>query len=100
MSTRIQVILSRDERDRFRHCAQRRGLSLSAWLRQAGLRQQAEEQARPALDTPEALDAFFAACDDARGADGAEPAWEEHLAVIAGSRLSGLPGRLGGNPSP
>ena len=36
MATRVQVILDEAEREAFRAIAEQEGLSLSAWLRQAG----------------------------------------------------------------
>jgi Mobilization protein NikA len=35
---RLQVLVSRQEKEAFRQMAKREGLSLSAWLREAGLR--------------------------------------------------------------
>ncbi|HEX2464009.1 MAG TPA: hypothetical protein VHR17_05225 [Thermoanaerobaculia bacterium] len=85
---RIQVLLDPEERDRFRSLAQRRGLSLSAWLREAALHRAAEESESTRIRTVDELRAFFAQCD-AREL-GREPDWEEHLAVLDGSMREGL----------
>ncbi len=87
MPTRVQVILDPEERESFRALARRDGLSLSAWLRQAGRERASKSRVRQALDSPEALSAFFAECD-AREA-GREPDWSEHLAVLERSKLGG-----------
>jgi hypothetical protein len=85
---RIQVLLDPEERDRFRSLAQRRGLSLSAWLREAALHRAAEESESTRIRTVDELRAFFAQCD-AREL-GREPDWEEHLAVLDGSMREGV----------
>lgn len=84
---RVQVVMSEEERDRFRGQARREGLSLSAWLRTAGQERLAKAFERPRMQTREALDAFFQQCDE-REKSGSEPDWEEHLKVIASSRRS------------
>jgi hypothetical protein len=90
MSTRIQVVVDRHERDAFRARAMAEGRSLSEWLREAG-RQRLRDAAPTRLTDPDALDAFFAECDAAEEGAGVEPEWAEHLTVIAGSRREGLP---------
>lgn len=85
--SRVQVILENEERERFRGMAEREGLSLSAWLRQAGKDRMAAQQARTEISTVAELRAFFAACDARE--QGREPDWEEHLAVIETSRGAG-----------
>lgn len=88
MSVRIQVVLEPQEREAFRARARAEGRSLSQWLRDAGrTRLQASESG--ALQTPEDLTTFFAACDVRE--EGSEPDWTEHVAVIADSRRQGLP---------
>jgi Mobilization protein NikA len=84
---RIQVVLSEEERERFRGQARREGLSLSAWLRAAGRERLVNACERPGMKTTEDLDAFFQRCD-AREKGGSEPDWEEHLKVIESSRSS------------
>ena len=66
---RVQVVLSEEERDRFRGQARREGLPLSAWLRAAGQDRLAKACERPRMQTTEALDAFFQQCDE-RGESG------------------------------
>lgn len=87
MSRRVQVILDDEDVERFRRLAARRGVSLSAWLREAGRQRQAAEAAGAAIGTLDELDAFFAACDQRES--GREPDWEEHLRVITRSRGQG-----------
>ena len=84
---RIQVLLSPEEREAFRRMALSEGLSLSAWLRQAGLERLAASQAESRIESAAQLDRFFKVCD--AGQSGREPDWEEHLKVIAKSRSSG-----------
>jgi hypothetical protein len=84
--TRVQVLLEEGERERFRRQAAREGLSLSAWLRRAGLERLDARGARR-IGTVGELRDFFRAVD-AREA-GREPDWEEHEKVIARSRASG-----------
>jgi hypothetical protein len=85
---RIQVLLDPDERELFRRLARQRGLSLSAWLRAAALKQSAAENEVPRVRSVEDLRAFFAECD-AREV-GREPDWEEHLAALDSSRRDGI----------
>lgn len=86
MTIRVQVILDEADREAFRRRAEMDGLSLSAWLRQAGREKLAAHQPSP-IKTPAELRAFFAACDTRE--QGREPEWEEHLAVMDRSRSSG-----------
>src|SRR5262245_30170372 len=85
---RIQVLLDPHERELFRSLARQRGLSLSAWLREAALKQSALENEVPRLRSVEDLRAFFADCD-AREV-GREPDWDEHLAAIDSSKRDGV----------
>lgn len=89
MSSRVQVIIDDEEREAFRRRAASEGLSLSAWLRDAGRRRLAEHRPSP-LDSPQTLRAFFADLPDTD--TGQEPDWEQHLAVIAASRAEGTGG--------
>ena len=84
---RVQVLMEEEERERFRQLAQRSGLSLSAWLRRAGLEASARTDTDEALDSKESLREFFAACDARE--TGTEPEWEEHRQVIERSTRSG-----------
>ncbi len=83
MSTRVQVILGEEEREAFRSRAERDGLSLSAWLREAGREKLTAQEPAKRITSLEELRAFFATCDARE--KGREPDWEEHLAVIEGS---------------
>ena len=87
MTVRIQVLLSAEEREAFRRRAAGEGLSLSAWLREAGRDRLEEAKKRSRLDTPDTLREFFRVCDERE--EGAEPDWEEHLRVIGTARRSG-----------
>lgn len=83
VSSRVHIVLSAEERARFKAQAEREGQNLSEWLREAGRgRLAAAERSR--LATVADLDAFFAERDHAEL--GREPDWDEHLAVITGSR--------------
>ena len=80
MSVRVQVILDEEERERYRRLAEREGLSLSAWFREAAReRMRASETARE-IRSVEDLRQFFEDCDTRER--GREPEWEEHLEVI------------------
>jgi hypothetical protein len=89
MATRIQVVVDEAEREAFRAQAQREGVSLSAWLREAGRRRLEAERPRLRLQTAEELEAFFAAIPDTGGR---EPDWEEHKRVIGESMAQGQSG--------
>lgn len=84
---RVQVLMTPEEREAFRRMAREEGLSLSGWLRRAGLERLASAGARERIDEPEQLDEFFSRCDARES--GREPDWEEHLQVIRRSRQSG-----------
>jgi hypothetical protein len=84
---RVQVLVSEQEKEAFREMAEREGVSLSAWLRKAGLERLAESEQRDRLDSPEKLRAFFAACDERES--GAEPDWDDHKRMIEASKRSG-----------
>ena len=89
MALRVQVVLDEAERERFRREALAEGMSLSGWLREAARERLARRRNRR-LRTAEELDAFFAECNARNRTP--EPVWEEHLAVIAGSRARGAAG--------
>lgn len=86
MSSRVQVILSDEEREAFRQQARAEQMSLSNWLRQAGLKRLEAQQQRPIRTTAE-LHEFFASLPDDSGS---EPDWGSHLQVIEQSRRSGV----------
>lgn len=88
-SERVHIVLGAEERAAYRAAADRAGMSLSAWLRDAA-RARLDEQRSAALTTVDELDAFFASCDRREG-DAAEPDWVEHRAAIEESRTRGLP---------
>jgi hypothetical protein len=80
--------MSDADRDRFFHQARREGLTLSAWLRAAAHDRLRKQETASRLDSPTALTAFFAACDE-RSGEGVEPDWEQHRQVIDESRGRG-----------
>jgi hypothetical protein len=88
MSVRVQVILDEAEVSRFRSRARKESKSLSAWLRDAGRAMLVAEERRRLLDDKDALRDFFKACDRREGT-AAEPDWDEHKKVLAGSYRAG-----------
>ena len=84
MTIRVQVLLEEEEKELFVQEAQRAGMSLSAWIRDAGKERLKNRRARLKLETPNDLRAFFASCDARQ--EGREPDWEEHLRVIERSK--------------
>jgi len=86
--SRIQVVLDRTERDTFRAYAKAAGVSLSAWLRDAGQAKIAVQQRQRKLQTAAQLNDFFNECNASE--QGIEPDWAAHKAVIAQSRASGI----------
>jgi hypothetical protein len=89
MPERIHLVMERSEKERYRRAAARQGKTLSQWLREAADEKLAASELDRPLDTPEALDAFFAACD--RREEGREPDWEQQKERIAASRTRNLP---------
>lgn len=88
MTVRVQVLLSPEERERFRAVAEAEGMSLSAWLRQAGLTRLAGDGDRRRFGSVKELRGFFAECD--AGEEGREPDWAEVKKMIeAGTRSGG-----------
>jgi hypothetical protein len=90
MSTRVQVVLDEEERATFQEQARRESLSLSAWLRAAGLERLALKKPK-GLGDPQELLAFFARCERQEG-EGAEPDWEQHLQILDAARARGAAG--------
>lgn len=90
MAIRVQVVLDERERAAFRRQARLEGLSLSAWLREAGRERLSEQERMPRFADRESLTAFFERCDRHAG-EGKEPDWAEHRQVIEASRGEGLP---------
>jgi len=87
---RIQVLLPEEEREAFRRVASEAGLSLSAWLREAGHERLVAGRSARRFGTGEDLRGFFTVCD--RRETGREPDWNEHLDVMRGSRSHGESG--------
>jgi hypothetical protein len=85
VTIRVQVLLEEEEKELFAQEAQRAGMSLSAWIREAGKERLKSRPARLKLETPDDLRAFFASCDSRN--EGREPDWEEHLRVLERSKL-------------
>ncbi len=77
--------MSDAEREAFRRQAASKKMSLSNWLREAGLKQLEAEQDRP-IRTVEDLREFFASLPEEAGT---EPDWDEYLRVMAESRRRG-----------
>ena len=92
MSDRIHIVLDTEEKERFRELARREGKNLSEWIREAVRERAASYPDELRLDTPEALEAFFAECDRSHGPDAPpEPDWEDVKRLIAESKIQGLP---------
>lgn len=89
MTARVQVLLEENEKEVFQRRARQEGLSLSAWLKEAGKERLRARTGAPRFETPDDLRAFFAACDARE--EGREPDWEEHLAALERSKRSGAP---------
>jgi len=88
MTARVQVIVSEEEREQFRRLAERRGQSLSSWMREAA-RERAAEEPPKRLQTPDGFQRFFVECDVREG-EGREPDWEEHRRTLDRSLRSGV----------
>lgn len=93
LTSRIQVLLTPEERDTFRAEAARRGESLSAWMRGAAQERLARSRLVQPIQNVSELETFFETCDgiDEPGTE-REPDWDEHLRVMNESRRRGLPG--------
>lgn len=86
VAKRVQVIVDEREKERFERQADADGVSLSAWLRDAGRERLAARQARRRMTLGDLRKLFAAAT--AREV-GREPDWTEHLAAMEGSRARG-----------
>ncbi len=84
MADRIHIVLDEAEKERFRAEADRAGVTLSEWLRQAAREKLARRRHRIRLETPEDLTVFFRACD-AMAEGGEEAEWEIQRRVIENS---------------
>ena len=89
MSTRVQVVLDQEERERFRRQAHIENLSLSAWLREAGRDRLLRGKGSGRISNLKELHAFFQACDDSELGQGREPDWEDHLKLFTDSVAAG-----------
>ena len=89
-TARVQLVISDEDRERFRYQARREGMSLSAWLRAAAHDRLEQNQSRKTFQSVADLEEFFRECT-AREASTPEPDWEEHLRVINDSRRRGTP---------
>jgi hypothetical protein len=78
--------MTESERDAFRHEAERRGQSLSGWLRESGI-ERLEEESEKRISTAADLKRFFAECR--RQEKEREPDWKDHLRTIELSRNRG-----------
>ena len=86
-TVRVQVILSLEDRERFRREAMRQGLSLSAWIRQEAEKGLASAASRQVPGSADELQAFFDACDERESGQG--PDWTDHRRAIDESTRSG-----------
>lgn len=86
---RIQILIDEEEREVFRRIADKQGLSLSAWLRQAAKEKADSAATQTKITSLAELDRFFRECDRREKGKGREPDWDDHLAVIEQSRSQG-----------
>lgn len=87
MNDRIHIVVDAEEKERYRRQADREGVSLSRWLRDAARRRLEAAQTRSHLTTRDELEDFFRECDARE--TGREPDWEAHRRTIDASRGSG-----------
>lgn len=88
MKTRIHIVVGEEEKERYRSLAEKEGRTLSDWLRQAARDRADAREGEPALESREALDAFFRSCDAREVRP--ESGWEAHRRVIEASIGSGV----------
>jgi|LakMenEpi03Aug12_release.lakeMendotaPanAssembly.Ray.scaffolds.fasta_scaffold284883_3 hypothetical protein len=88
MSTRLHVVLSDDESERYRACAEAAGVNLSTWVRTA-LR--FAEQARPRRSPAEKLAALRRFMDTLPEDRAPMPPIDEYLAWHEATRYGDLP---------
>lgn len=91
MTDRIHLVVREEEKERYRATAERAGLSLSEWLREAAREKLGRDSRGTRLDTVANLRSFFAECDARHQGEGPESDWEEHKRVIQAGQRSGLP---------
>ena len=82
MSVRVQVVLEEEERAAAAGAARAEECSLSAWMR-ASARDRLRN-GHATVPSVQALEDLFARCSERDR--GEEPAWSEHLRVMAASR--------------
>lgn len=87
MSVRVQVILGEQEAASFKSQARKEAKSLSAWLRDAGLKMLDDQKQQENLKDFQTLKSFFEQC--AQRENGVEPEWEEHKKLINEGYRSG-----------
>lgn len=92
MKDRIHLVVREDEKERYRASADRMGVSLSEWVREAAREKLARESHGRRLDSVEDLRSFFEECDIRHEGEGSEPDWAHHKRVIEASIRSGLQG--------
>jgi hypothetical protein len=84
---RIHILLDEGEKERFRREADREGVSLGEWLRDAARAKLAAADRGSRLDNLGQLRDFFAECDAREQRP--EPEWAEHRRVIEASIRAG-----------
>ena len=87
MVERIHIVVDRAEKERYRRLAAREGKTLSEWLRTAAQEKLAASEAQSALETADALRAFFREINERER--GREPDWETQREVIERSIAKG-----------
>lgn len=85
---RVHIVLDETTKARYRREAEREGMSLGAWLREAAEARLDQRGAERRISSVSELRAFFERCD--KSEEGVEPDWENHLQVIRRSRSSGM----------
>lgn len=92
MTERIHLVVREEEKEKYRRSAERSGLTLSEWLREAAREKLALESRGRSIETIEDLDAFFAECDARHEGEGPEADWQDHRKVVEASVRSGFAG--------
>ncbi len=87
MTERLHILVSAEDKERYRREAERVGTSLGGWIREAAEAYLARSAEEHKLNSPEALDEFFRQRDEVDQAP--EPDWEEHRVVIKRSQVDG-----------
>jgi hypothetical protein len=87
MSSRIQVVVAKHEKQVFRAAAERAGMSLSSWLKHCATHV-LETSENKSPRNAEELRGFFTECDNRE--QGVEPDWAEQKRIIERSSTSGI----------